>query len=160
MKRRKSREYALQFLYRLDFLEGSAETDRTRNKEKTAPKKELFPDLTSELDIFWASAGENDSELRMFADNIIFGTINNLSEIDSIIQKTAKKWKVSRMASIDRNILRFAAYELLFRKDIPSAVTINEALEIAKKYSSSESASFINGILDKIAKECADKTAS
>lgn len=160
MKRRKSREYALQFLYRLDFLAGSSDNAKTKNKDKTANRKDFFSDLKSELETFWSDIGENDREVIIFAEEIISGTIKNLYEIDSIIQKTAEKWKVSRMASIDRNILRFAAYELLFVKDIPSAVTINEALEIAKKYSLSESASFINGILDKIAKEYTDKTAS
>lgn len=134
MKRRKAREYALQFLYRIDFINTSE------------PKSE-------DLEAFWKDVGEKDPDSKAFAEDIIYGALKNLSEIDSVIQMAAEKWKISRIASIDRNILRLATYELLFRKDIPQAVTINEAIEIAKKYSTSESASFINGILDKIAKE-------
>jgi len=136
MKRRKAREYALQFLYRIDFI-------------NTASPKSV------DLKAFWTDVEEKDADLKAFAEDIISGALKNLYEIDSIIQKAAEKWKISRIASIDRNILRLAAYELLFRKDIPQAVTINEAIEIAKKYSTSESASFINGILDRIAKEYA-----
>ncbi|HAK87577.1 MAG TPA: transcription antitermination factor NusB [Nitrospiraceae bacterium] len=148
MKRRKAREYALQFLYRIDFVNVSPENNKGTKR---------IPDIKNNLEIFWADTEEKDSDTKAFAEDIISGTIKNLKEIDPLIQKTAKKWNISRMASIDRNILRFAAYELLFRKDIPTAVTINEALEIAKKYSTLESAPFINGILDKIAKEHAKK---
>jgi N utilization substance protein B len=70
-----------------------------------------------------------------------------------MIETFTDNWLLKRMAAVDRNILRFAAYEILFRKDIPSAVTINEALEIAKKYSSTEAAAFLNGVLDRLAKE-------
>lgn len=144
MKRRKAREYALQFLYRIDFIKISAGNN---NKAKG------LSDIKDSLEVFWSDTDEKNPDTKAFAEDIISGTIKNLKEIDPLIQKAAQKWKISRMASIDRNILRFATYELLFRKDIPSAVTINEALEIAKKYSTSESAAFINGILDKIAKE-------
>ncbi len=144
MKRRKAREYALQFLYRIDFINNSK-------------KKSNLSEYRESLELFWTDTDEKDPDTKAFAEDIITGTIENLKEIDPLIQKVAKKWKISRMASIDRNILRFATYELLFRKDIPNAVTINEALEIAKKYSTSESAAFINGILDKIAKEHSEK---
>ena len=72
-----------------------------------------------------------------------------------MVQEAAEHWDLHRMAAVDRNILRFAVYEILYRPDIPSAVTINEALEIAKKYSSLESVPFINGLLDRIARNCA-----
>lgn len=145
MKRRKAREYALQFLYGIDFIK----TDIPEGK---------IPDKIKEgLKIFWEEAGEQNPETRFFAEEIILGTISNIKEIDSIIKDVAEKWSIERMACIDRNILRFATYELLFRKDIPPIVTINEAIEIAKKYSTSESTAFINGILDKIAKEYASK---
>ena len=138
MKRRDAREYALQFLYGIDFL-GSFKDDAGR--------------IEKALSDFWTDNHEGDQNIRAFAKKIITGTINNLEEIDAVIQKTAEKWKIDRMASIDRNIMRFATYELLFMKDIPNAVSINEALEIAKKYSAAESAAFINGILDRIAKK-------
>lgn len=106
---------------------------------------------------FWAQDGIEDPEMRDFIEDITCGTLNNLTWIDSAIQKAAENWVLQRMAAVDRSILRFAAYELLFRKDIPSAVTINEAIEIARKYSAGESTSFINGILDKIAKDIKGK---
>ncbi len=138
MKRRKAREYALQFLYALDFIQISEDIKSNDIREK--------------LNTFWHEAQEMDSEIIKFAENIVLGTLDNCQKIDSIIQLAAENWTMLRMAAIDRNILRFAAYEILFKKDIPPAVTINEALEIAKAYSTIESASFINGILDKIAK--------
>jgi N utilization substance protein B len=144
MKRRKAREHALQFLYRIDFFDASE--GETGYHTKTG-------ELKGEIESFWKDAGDVEPDVKSFAEDIITGTITHLEEIDSIIQQTAEKWSLARIASIDRNILRFAAYELLFRKDIPGAVTINEAIEIAKKYSTAESASFINGLLDRIARE-------
>jgi len=131
MRRRKGREYALQFLFQFEFT-GKRPDDR-------------------DLADFWSDL-DGDAEARRFAEGIICGTLDNLPEIDAAIQKAAEHWVLQRMAVVDRNILRCATYELLHRGDIPSTVTINEAIEIAKKYSSIESASFINGILDKIAK--------
>ena len=105
-----------------------------------------------ELDEFWADKKEN-KEIRAFAEELVKGTLEKLKDIDALIEKLAENWILGRMAAVDRNILRFAAFEILYRKDIPSAVTINEALEIAKKYSSSESAPFLTGVLDRLAKE-------
>ncbi len=141
MKRRKAREYVLQFLYKLDFMDYF--------KESPSP----MPGLSGIFQSFWTETGEDDHKVRAFTEELIVGTMQHFKEIDSTIEKVAEKWTLTRMAAIDRNILRAATYELLFRKDIPNAVTINEALEIAKKYSTAESASFINGILDKIARE-------
>lgn len=93
-----------------------------------------------------------DPEVVEFARDIVTGTVAHLEEIDARIKKATEHWDFGRLAAVDRGILRTAAYELLFRKDIPPAVAINEALEIAKKFSTEESASFINGILDKISK--------
>ena len=105
-----------------------------------------------ELDEFWSDKKEN-KEIREFAEELVKGTLEKLEDIDALIEKLAENWILGRMAAVDRNILRFAAFEILYRRDIPSAVTINEALEIAKKYSSSESAPFLNGVLDRLAKE-------
>ncbi len=138
MKRRKAREYALQFLYGISFIQKSGNID---------PKE-----IRDELYIFWTEAEVKDLDIREFAEEIITGTLANLETIDSTIQSAAENWKLDRMSSVDRNILRFAAYELLFDRTIPPAVTINEAIEIAKAFSTLESASFINGILDKILK--------
>ncbi|MBZ0157105.1 MAG: transcription antitermination factor NusB [Alphaproteobacteria bacterium] len=144
MKRRQAREYALQFLYRLDFID---------IPEGGTARSGLASSLQRDLDGFWKEREDSDPEVRAFTEDLVLGTIRNLETLDSLIQKVTEKWKLSRMASIDRNILRFATYEILFRRDIPHAVSINEAIEIAKKYSTAESASFINGILDRIARE-------
>jgi len=128
MKRRKARECALQALFQFDF---------TGNK----------PDKDSLM----ALCGTDEYVFR-FMSELIDGAIKHLPEIDEEIKTSAEHWTLDRMAAIDRNILRIATYEILYRLDIPPAVSINEAIEIAKKYSTEESASFINGILDRIAK--------
>jgi len=132
MKRRKAREYALQLLFQVDFT----------NKQI---------DL-KELEEFWSDKKEK-RDVRGFTEDLVKGTLERINEIDRMIEKVTENWLLKRMAAVDRNILRFAAYEILYRKDIPSAVTINEAIEIAKRYSSIESASFLNGVLDRLAKE-------
>ena len=133
MKRRRAREYALQILFQLE-LAGT----------------ELNDDL---LKAFWKGINHEPDDLKEFTQIIVHETLANLDKIDETIKKAAKNWSLERMAAIDRNILRAATYELSFREDIPASVTINEALEIAKKFSTEESASFINGILDRIANE-------
>ena len=105
-----------------------------------------------DLDAFWLDVKEEDLDVVSFANALVEGTLGHLKDIDSAITVAAEHWVLERMAAVDRNILREAAYEILYLEDIPPAVTINEALEIAKKYASKESAAFINGILDKIAK--------
>ena len=104
------------------------------------------------LDEFW-EGNDEDSDVKEFTYSIVETTRKNLDAIDDIIRKAAEHWSVERMAVIDKNILRAATCELLYRTDIPHTVVINEAIEIAKKYSTEESASFINGILDRIAKK-------
>jgi len=101
---------------------------------------------------------EKDKEVKVSTGDIVVSTKKNTAEIDEAIKKAAEHWSIDRMAVIDRNILRAATYELLYRKDIPPSVVMNEALEIAKKYSTEESAPFINGILDKIAHTDINKT--
>ncbi len=140
MKRRRSREYALQILFQIE-LTGSEPSD----------------ELLSE---FWEGINE-DSNVKEFTRNIVKNTIDNLEEIDHTIKKAARHWSIDRMAAIDRNILRAATYELLYRADdIPSSVAINEAIEIAKKYSTEDSAPFINGILDNIANSLSKPSGS
>lgn len=99
---------------------------------------------------FW-EAHDEDDDVKKFTLDVVRNTRENIRKIDEIIKKAAEHWSVERMAVIDRNILRAATYELVYRTDIPPSVVINEALEIAKKFSTEESAPFINGILDKIA---------
>lgn len=127
--RRKAREYVLQKLFQSEF-----------DGDHTIPLPEDHQ-----------TALLSNPELKKFAEELASGTIEHLQEIDLIIQKAAENWEMNRMAVVDRNILRCATFELAFRTDIPPAVTINEALEIAKKYSSLDAVPFINGLLDKIA---------
>lgn len=103
------------------------------------------------LPLFWREQ-EISSETRDFATEIVEGTYRNREEIDQLIEKHSAHWRLSRMAVVDRNILRLAAYELLYRRDIPINVTLDEAIEIAKKFGTEESGAFINGILDPMAK--------
>ena len=132
MKRRKAREYALQMLFQLDF------TDRVYDRKA--------------IEEFWSDKPVQ-REVQEFAVSLVRGTLEHLDSIDAMIEKVTENWLLQRMAAVDRNILRFAAYEIIYREDIPPVVTINEALEIAKKYSTTEAASFLNGVLDRIAKE-------
>jgi N utilization substance protein B len=131
MKRRTARECALQLLFQYDFT------------HKIPDKRELAE--------FWSIRNEPE-DIRNFSEEIFFGTLRHIDEIDRVIGRIAEHWHLERMAAVDRNILRLATYELLYRPDIPVRVAINEAIEIAKKYSSEESPSFINGILDRVAK--------
>ena len=130
MNRRKAREYALQMLFQHEFAGDQPGMEFT---EAHKPGR------------------KGNEDLNKFARELVTGTLEHLEEIDGMLQEAAEHWQMERMAAVDRNILRCAVYEILYRKDIPPAVTINEALEIAKKYSSLESSSFINGLLDKIA---------
>jgi len=136
MRRRRAREYVLQILFQLD-ITGS----------------KLSDDLLKD---FWKDKNE-DAEGQEFTQSLVRGTVEHIASLDEIIKNAAEHWSLDRMAVVDKNILRAAAYELIYRKDIPPSVAINEALEIAKKYSTEESASFLNGILDRIAK---DKSAA
>ena len=133
--RRKAREYALQILYQLEMAQEE-------------PKK-IY-------DNFWQSQSTTQDVID-FATQIVDGTFRNLKEIDALIEKHATHWKLSRMNSVDRNILRLSVYELLYCHDIPTSVTINEAIEIAKKFGTEDSSSFINGILDHLAKELSNQ---
>ncbi len=102
--------------------------------------------------------GIMDEELSPFAREIIEGVRSNLKEIDEKIEFSSANWKLSRMSVIDRNILRIACYEILFRPEIPGNVTINEAVELAKKFGGDDSYAFINGILDHIAHQAGKLT--
>ncbi len=129
-KRTQAREFAVQFLYQLDI---------TRR------------DIDSSLVDFWQNSEEEVSdEVKNFASELIKGTIDNLSALDKKLSQHATNWQLERMAVVDRNILRLGAFELLFRADIPPKVSINEAVDLAKKYSGLEAGKFVNGILDKL----------
>ena len=92
-------------------------------------------------------------EIKAFTEEIAKGTYKHLAEIDKLIRRCAKNWSLARMAVVDRNVLRMAVYEILYRMEIPTSVTINEAIEIAKKYGTDESGAFVNGVLDRVGRE-------
>ena len=126
--RRTARECALQMLYQHDVGKQVPETI---------------------LDSFW-EMNEQPEKVRAFATELVRGTISRIKEIDRLIQGHTKNWRLSRMAAVDRNVLRLAVFELLSDAKTPDTVVINEALEIAKKFSTNESAQFVNGVLDSI----------
>jgi transcription antitermination protein NusB len=95
-------------------------------------------------------ASAEEAALQLFAEALIRGALEKRDAVDELIKRHAKNWDMHRMAAVDRNILRLAVYEMLFRDDIPPVVSINEAVDIAKKFSTQDSGKFVNGILDKI----------
>ncbi|HCR29519.1 MAG TPA: transcription antitermination factor NusB [Opitutae bacterium] len=106
-------------------------------------------DLNDDLRVFYEGQ-EEERDYYAFADELIFGVIENVESIDGKIQEIASNWDFGRIAKIDLSILRMAIYELLFRKDIPPVVTINEAIDLSKQYSAEESRRFVNGVLDRL----------
>ncbi len=94
-----------------------------------------------------------EATLRLFAEGLVRGVLKERDSLDETIRKYAKNWDLRRMAAVDRNILRLAIYEMLYRDDIPPVVSINEAVDIAKKFSTQDSGKFVNGILDKVKAE-------
>lgn len=134
--RRKSRELALQMLFQLDMGKQSPEQVR-----KT----------------FWSERKEMDESVRGFADDIFRVATDRGEEIDKIIETHAQNWRMERMAAVDRNVIRSAVAEMVGYPQTPSPIVINEALEIARKFSSPEAITFINGVLDSVAKDLAKK---
>ncbi len=106
--------------------------------------------LDAAIQAYWASFESASDDERSFAERLARGVASNIGAIDSAIADVSQHWKLSRMESVDRNLLRLAAFEILRCPDIPRAASINEAVEIAKRYSGTESAAFINGILDQL----------
>ncbi|MGE5197074.1 MAG: transcription antitermination factor NusB [Deltaproteobacteria bacterium] len=132
-KRTHARELTIQILYQMDITRDSA-------------------DIT--LKNFWQSREEKIEEhVKNFTAELVGGVADNLADIDAKISEYATNWQLKRMAVVDRNVLRLGCYELLFRQDIPPKVSINEAVDLAKKYSGTEAGKFVNGILDRIKAE-------
>jgi N utilization substance protein B len=129
---------------------------RKRTKARELALQILFAIETSQVDpnevisIFWQEHKNTLSEIKEFANSLIKGVLERLNEIDAIITSHADNWKFSRIATVDRNILRLGTFELMGMKDTPKAVVINEAVELAKTYSTQDSSKFVNGILDRI----------
>ena len=141
--RRRARELALQTLYALE-KRPEAVNDAVANMRRWATETESSENDNADL----LRGGE---DIQSFAEKIVRGVAANLQTIDDRIGQCSTNWKVPRMAAVDRNILRLATYELMHLGDIPPKVTLNEAIEIAKRYGTEESGAFINGILDRIA---------
>ncbi|HKF56058.1 MAG TPA: transcription antitermination factor NusB [Blastocatellia bacterium] len=112
--------------------------------------------------LYWQELGGDATEdSQEFSNKLALGTISHLDEIDKLIKERAENWRISRMAVVDRNILRLAIYEFLYQPDTPKTVAINEALEIARRFSTFEATQFINGILDAIKRDLeANQSAS
>jgi N utilization substance protein B len=130
--RRKAREYALQMLFQWDITHDAVEQI---------------------VATFFQNQPEESTAIVDFARSLVTGTIEHVEEIDRLIQRHAEHWRLDRMAIVDRNLLRLATQEFLHDNGTPAAVVINEAIEIARRFSTQESPQFINGILDSIKKE-------
>ncbi len=129
--RRHARELAMQFLYSFELNPGSLEEN---------------------LEQFWAMNAADGSQ-RAFTAKLVRGTIEHLDTIDALIRRYTLNWELDRIALIDCTCLRVALYEMLYDEEIPPVVSINEAVDIAKRFSTAESGKFVNGILDKIRAE-------
>jgi N utilization substance protein B len=131
-RRRRARELALQLLYQLD-LGGERDAETT-------------------IDEFWGQQTVPE-DVRVFADNLVRGTKAHQPKIDELLGRFAEHWELDRMAVVDRNVLRVGVFELLWGHEVPPKVAINEALEIARKFSTEDSIRFINGLLDRVRRE-------
>jgi len=137
--RRKSRELVLQMLFQADM--GRQTPEQVRRT-------------------FWNEHKSVDQDVRGFAEDLFRTATDRSEEINVLIEAHAQHWRMDRMAAVDRNLLRAAVAELLAFPSTPRAVVINEALEIARKFSSPESVTFINGVLDSVGRELEKKTVS
>ena len=126
--RRKSRELALQVLYQID-------VGRQNPRDG--------------LDLFWRNFN-NLGGAKEFSERLVEGVCQHKDQIDGVIESYSENWRLKRISKVDRNVLRLAIFELLYCNDIPSKVTMNEAVDLGKKFGSEKSGSFINGVLDKI----------
>ena len=129
--RRKAREYALQMLFQWDITRDNIEHVMAG---------------------FWANQEEPPAVME-FANQLVMRTVEHVEEIDRLVQRHAEHWRLDRMAIVDRNLLRLATQEFMYDRETPKTVVINEAIEIARRFSAQESPQFINGILDSIRKE-------
>lgn len=130
--RRRARECALQMLFQYDIAQ--------------TPLPEL-------LKTYWEELNEAPEDVQEFATLLVSGVLAHFEEIDQLIRRRTEHWRISRMAVVDRNLLRLAVYEFLFEPETPKTVVINEALEIARRFSTYEATQFINGILDAIKRD-------
>ena len=151
--RREARERAVQFLFQQD-LNPADDVDQALDSFWQA--QQIVAMSEKERRAIMASGAElpppstQQAAVRLFAEPLIRGVIERQARLDEAIRQHVKNWELHRIAAVDRNVLRLAIFEMLFREDIPPVVSINEAVDIAKKFSTEESGKFVNGILDKI----------
>jgi N utilization substance protein B len=152
-KRREARERAVQFLFQYD-LNPAEKLDDALNQfwdsQRTAAIAGEKGRATWGQKVELPEPTPEEASVRLFADPLIRGVLEFRDEADACITKHAQNWELRRIAAVDRNILRLAIYEMLHRDDIPPVVSINEAVDIAKKFSTQDSGKFVNGILDKV----------
>ncbi len=151
--RRRAREHALQVLFSLDLNPSLTAAQalaafwrdfvRESRAEAAGDAGEAPPEFESEV----------PRDVVTFTEQLVHGTIENLPEIDGIVQRASRNWRLERMARVDRNLLRLATFELRFVPEVPDKVVINEAIEVAKRFGASESPAFVNGLLDRISQE-------
>ena len=137
--RRKARECALQMLFQNDVAHQTLE--------------EL-------LRTYWGEMSEAKEDVREFADRLVIGTIAHMAEVDGLVGSRAEHWRIERMAIVDRNLLRLAVFEFLYEPQTPKTVVINEALEIARRFSTFEATQFINGVLDSIKRDLENRASA
>jgi transcription antitermination protein NusB len=152
-KRREARERAVQFLFQHDLnppvdLEGALDEFWENQRAAAIAEEKGGAHWGQPVELPPPTAEE--AETRLFADPLIRGVLEHHGVIDEKIKTHTKNWEFHRIAAVDRNVMRLAIYEMLFREDIPPVVSINEAVDIAKKFSTQDSGKFVNGILDKI----------
>jgi N utilization substance protein B len=152
-KRREARERAVQFLFQHDLNppeDLELELATFWNSQRAAAIEEDKGPATWGEKIDLPPPTAEEAETRLFSEPLIRGVLEHRDAIDEQIKKHARNWDFHRIAAVDRNIMRLAIYEMLHRQDIPPIVSINEAVDIAKKFSTEDSGKFVNGILDKI----------
>lgn len=152
-KRREARERAIQFLFQHDLnppedLAGALKQFWESQRAAAIAEDKAAATWGQKVELPPPSADE--TAMQLFAEPLIRGALAHREEADGLIKKHTKNWELYRIAAVDRNILRLAIYEMLHRDDIPPVVSINEAVDIAKKFSTQDSGKFVNGILDKI----------
>ena len=152
-KRREARERAVQFLFQHD-LSPPEELDRALDEFWQTQRAAAIAEDKGPAN--WGQPAElppptaEEAATRLFAEPLIRGTLEHRDAIDEHIKKHVRNWDFNRIAAVDRNVMRLAIYEMLHREDIPPIVSINEAVDIAKKFSTQDSGKFVNGILDKV----------
>ena len=139
MSRRQAREFALQFIFSVDF-----------NKDENVT--ELLEEFHESETAFIETDDYTKKDIE-FANRLIIGTVENMEKIDELIAKSAIGWTFDRIAKVDLAILRLAIFEIYFLEDVPEGVSANEAVDLAKKYSADDAGSFVNGVIGKIIRE-------